>query len=87
MNRNDGLGELFGPASLLGVILGTACITLLVFGAYEVAVVCACLLVLSSPIMLISGAARRLGTGVVVSLAAIPFTLVPFLLAARFLGE
>lgn len=82
MNRDIKVGEFFGPASLLGVLLGTTYLMLIVLQVIEVGVGFGALVIVGFPLMLASGAVRRFGTGLVVSLAVIPLTIVTFLVGA-----
>lgn len=82
MNRDIRFGEFFGPASLLGVLLGTTYLMLIVLRVIEVGVGFGALVIVGFPLMLASGAVRRFGTGLVVSLAVIPLTIATFLIGA-----
>lgn len=82
MNKDVKFDEFFGPASLFGVVAGTAYLILIVFRVFEISIGFAAVVVIGFPLMLASGALRRFGTGLMASLAVIPLALVTFLLAA-----
>ena len=82
MNRDINFGEFFGPASLLGVLLGTTYLMLIMLRVIEVGVGFAALVIIGFPLMLGSGTVRRFGTGLVVSLTVIPLTIVTFLIGS-----
>jgi hypothetical protein len=82
MNGDIKFSEFFGPASLFGVLLGTAYLMLIVLRVIEVGVGFGALVIVGFPLMLASGALKRFGTGLVVSLAVVPLTLVTFLIGA-----
>lgn len=74
--------QFFGPASLFGVVLGTAYLLLVVMRIIEIGVGYGAVVIVGLPLMLTTGAFRRFGTGLVVSLAVIPLTIVTFLVGA-----
>ena len=82
MNRDIRFVEFFGPASLLGVFLGTTYLMLIVLRVIDLGVGFGALVIVGFPLMLASGAVRRFGTGLVDSLAVIPLTFGTFLIGA-----
>lgn len=74
--------QFFGPASLFGVVAGTAYLLLIVMRIVEISVSYGAVVIVGLPLMLTTGAFKRFGTGLVVSLAVIPLTIVTFLISA-----
>lgn len=87
MRRTLGLSQFFGPASLVGVILGTLCLVLLLFGVYVLGVGFVILLVVGLPVTLTLGVTTQFCTGLVVSLATIQLTIAPILVISGTWGR
>lgn len=79
--------QFFGPASLLGVVVGTVYLLLIVLRIIEISVGFGAVVIVGLPLMLTTGAFKRFGTGLVVSLAVIPLTIVTFLISAGIGGS
>ena len=74
--------QFFGPASLFGVVVGTAYLLLIVMRTVEISVGYGAVVIVGLPLMLTTGAFKRFGAGLVLSLAVIPLTVVTFLVGA-----
>lgn len=82
MKRNVDLGQFFGPASLVGVVLGTTYLMLVTLRVVEVHFGLAALVVAGAPLMLTWGWVKQFGTGLLISIAVIPLTAAMFLVGA-----
>lgn len=82
MNNDIRFDRFFGLASLFGVVLGTIYLLLIVMRVIEISIGFGALVIVGLPLMLTSGALKRFGTGLVVSLAVIPLTILTFLIGA-----
>lgn len=87
MRRSVDFGQFFGPASLVGVVLGTACLMLLVLQVVEINHGFAALVLVGVPLMLTWGWVKQLGTGLVLSISVLPLTVIAFLIGAGVGGS
>ena len=81
MNRDIKWGDLFGPESLLGVVLGTTYLMLIVLRIVDISIGFGALVIIGIPLAITAGLLKRLGVGLIVSLAALPLTVLAFLIA------
>ena len=82
MTRDIKFSEFFGPASLAGVLLGTAYLMLIALRVIDVGLRCGALVITGFPLMLAPGALKRFGTVLAISLAVVLLTIVTFLIGA-----
>lgn len=82
MRRGIDIGHFFGPASLVGVVIGTTCLMLIVLQVVEISYRFAALVIAGVPLMLTWGWVKQLGTGLVLSMSALPLTAIAFLIGA-----
>jgi hypothetical protein len=87
VKRGIDFGQFFGPASLVGVVFGTAYLMLIVLQIIEIPYGFAALVILGAPLMLAWGWVKQLGTGLVVSMLVIPLTVIVFLIGAGVGGS
>ena len=81
MKRVD-FGLFFGPASLVGVVIGTTYLMLIVLQVIAISYNFAALVIIGAQLMLGWGLVKQLGTGLVLSLLVVPLTAAVFLVGA-----
>ena len=87
MKRSINCAQFFGPASLVGVVIGTTYLMLVVLQVLEISYSFAALVIVGAPLMLTWGWAKQLGTGLVLALLVFPLTIVAFLIGAGVGGS
>ncbi|MDW5610065.1 MULTISPECIES: hypothetical protein [Mycolicibacterium] len=87
MKRGIDLGQFFGPASLVGVIVGTTYLMLIVLQVVEIGYGFAALVIAAAPLMLTWGWVKQFGTGLALSIIVLPLTVIAFLIGARLGGS
>lgn len=87
MKRGIDFGQFFGPASLVGVIVGTTYLMLIVLQVVEIGYGFAALVIAGAPLMLTRGWVKQLGTGLVLSISVLPLTVIAFLIGAGLGGN
>lgn len=87
VKRGIDFGQFFGPASLVGVVVGTVYLMLIVLQIIAIPYGFAALVILGAPLMLAWGWVKQLGTGLVVSMLVIPLTVIVFLIGAGVGGS
>lgn len=81
MNRDIHWGSFFGPASLVGVVIGTAYLMIIVLRVVDIGIGFGALVIIGLPLALTAGPLKRFGVGLIASLAALPLTVLAFLVA------
>lgn len=80
--NNVDLGQFFGPASLVGVVVGTTYLMLIALRVVELDYGFAALVVVGAPLMLTWGWVKQVGTGLLLSIIVVPLTAATFLIGA-----